>query len=150
MMRDWDRFASLFTADGVWHGGALGRYEGMEGFQRLWAGSGSLDSALAIHTTSTELSALDPALLGAVQLCDGPAEMAPDLQLFHEGFLQRMIPGEGDFALADFVRALPPARLIGVEVPLQDLADLGVPVEERARRAVAGARCILGENGYDA
>jgi len=100
--------------------------------------------------TVAELAALDPALLGAVQLCDGPAEMAPDLQLFHEGFLQRMIPGEGAFALAAFVRALPPDRLIGVEVPLQDLADQGVPVEERARRAVAGARRVLGENGYDA
>lgn len=98
--------------------------------------------------TPADLRALDPALLGAVQLCDGPAEMAPELQLFHEGFLQRMIPGEGAFAVTDFLRALPPGQLIGVEVPLQDLADAGVAVEERARRAIAGARRMIAAAGY--
>ena len=98
--------------------------------------------------TAAELAALDPALLGHVQFCDGPAEMAPDRQLLHEGFRQRMIPGEGTFALADFVSALPPGQLIGVEVPLQDLADQGVPVEERARRAVEASRAFLVAQGY--
>ena len=100
--------------------------------------------------TAAELAALDPGLLGAVQLCDGPAEMPLELQLFHEGFLQRMIPGEGDFALDAFVRALPPGRLIGVEAPLQDLAQAGIPAAERARRALAGARRVLEEARYDA
>lgn len=98
--------------------------------------------------TAADLATLDPALLGAVQLCDGPAEMAAELQLFHEGFLQRMIPGEGAFAIDTFLKALPPGQLIGVEVPLQNLADTGIPVEERARRAIEGARRALDIAGY--
>jgi sugar phosphate isomerase/epimerase len=94
------------------------------------------------------LAALDARLVGAVQLCDGPVSMPSELQLFHEGFLQRLIPGEGAFAIVDFLRALPPKRLIGVEVPLKDLADQGVSVAERARRAVAGARRMLRAADY--
>jgi len=98
--------------------------------------------------TVEELRALDPALVGWIQFCDGPREMPVELQLFHEGFLQRRIPGEGAFALADFLGALPPDRVIGVEVPLKDLADQGVPVEERARRAVQATRDMLKRQGY--
>jgi hypothetical protein len=60
-----------------------------------------------------------------------------------------MIPGAGDFPIIDFLRALPRDRLIGVEVPLKDLADRGMPVAERARHAVAGARSTLQSAGYD-
>ncbi len=93
------------------------------------------------------LAALPPSLLGTVQICDGPPEMAPELQAVHEGFEQRMIPGQGSFALIDFIRALPPEKIIGVEVPLKNLADAGILVEERARRAIAGTRQVL-EQAY--
>jgi hypothetical protein len=73
--------------------------------------------------------------------------MAPELQAVHEGFEQRMIPGEGSFALIDFIRALPPEKIVGVEVPLKNLAEAGIPVEERARRAIAGTRYVL-EQAY--
>lgn len=105
-----------------------------------WTRSGGL--AADIHAVPQDL-------IGHVQFCDGPRDMPAELQLFHEGFLQRKMPGEGDFALADFVRALPLGRLVGVEVPLQDLADRGVPVEERARRAVAASRAFLERHGYE-
>jgi hypothetical protein len=39
-------------------------------------------------------------------------------------------------AVFDFIRALPPEKIIGVEVPLKNLADAGVPVEERVHRAL--------------
>ena len=99
--------------------------------------------------TVADILAVPPALIGHVQFCDGPRSMPTDLQLFHEGFLQRMMPGEGDFALDDFVCALPSGRLVGVEVPLQDLADRGIPVEERARRAVEASRAFLEKVGYE-
>lgn len=54
-----DRIADCFTTDGVWDGGELGRYEGMEGFRKLWEGAGSLDSALAIHRTSNPIIKVD-------------------------------------------------------------------------------------------
>ncbi len=91
------------------------------------------------------LAALAPSLLGTVQICDGPSSMAPELQSVHEGFEQRMIPGEGSFALIDFIRALPPEKIIGVEVPLKNLADAGIAVEERERRAIAGTRYVLAQ-----
>lgn len=99
--------------------------------------------------TAADIRAVPQELIGHVQLCDGPRAMPAELQLFHEGFLQRMIPGEGEFALGDFVCALPPGRLVGVEVPQQDLADRGVPVEERARRAVEASRAFLEKHGYE-
>jgi len=137
---------------------ALSAVRNLAEAKALVAAVGAPRRALVVDTlhwtrsggTPEELAALDPALVGAVQLCDGPAEMPVEQQLFHEGFLQRIIPGEGAFAIDAFLRALPPGRLIGVEVPLQDLADQGVPVAERARRAVAGARRVLEEAGYDA
>jgi hypothetical protein len=46
-------------------------------------------------------------------------------------------------AVFGFIRALPPETIIGVGVPLKNLADAGVPVEERARRAIAGTRHVL-------
>lgn len=98
--------------------------------------------------TAAELRAIDPGLVGAIQICDGPREMPAELQLSYEGLLQRQIPGSGAFALDAFVGALPPSRLIGVEVPLKDLADQGVPVAERARRAVQGTREVLAKFGY--
>lgn len=98
--------------------------------------------------TVEQLQALDPAVIGWIQLCDGPVEMAVDKQLVYEGLYQRQIPGEGVFALHDFITALPPDRVIGVEVPLKNLGDQGIPIAERARRAVAGSRRVLAASGY--
>ncbi len=100
-----------------------------------------------METQASWWTALAPSLLGTVQICDGPPSMAPELQAVHEGFEQRMIPGEGSFALIDFIRALPPEKIVGVEVPLKNLAEAGIPVEERARRAIAGTRYVL-EQAY--
>lgn len=90
-----------------------------------------------------DIARLDPALIGAVQICDGPPTMSEELQMFHEGFEQRMPPGEGTFALVDFVRALPPDKLIGIEVPRKDLADRGIGPAERARLAVTATRKVI-------
>jgi sugar phosphate isomerase/epimerase len=54
----------------------------------------------------------------------------------------RMVPGEGQFPLVEFVRMLPPNGVLSIEVPLMrfqaELAPRG-----RAQRAVEGTRSVL-------
>jgi sugar phosphate isomerase/epimerase len=84
-----------------------------------------------------DLAAIDPKLIGYAQICDGP--LVIDEALWNsEGFEQRQIPGEGEFPLADFVAAVPPDIILGVEVPLKSLREAGVTAHERAHRALAG------------
>jgi sugar phosphate isomerase/epimerase len=93
--------------------------------------------------TVAELAAAPPQFIGGAQFCDGPLK-APEDQLF-EAISERMIPGQGEFPLREFVRALPPEVPIGVEVPLKSLKDKGVPARERARMVVDAARRIIEE-----
>jgi len=89
-----------------------------------------------------DLKALDPALVGYAQICDGPMLLDQELWNF-EGFEQRQIPGEGEFPLADFLAALPPDVILGAEVPLKSLREAGVTPLERARRVRDGALAFL-------
>lgn len=99
------------------------------------------------------LRSLDPELLSYVQLCDAP--LAPpgglprphrlprnqstdgtDLQL--ESRAMRMLPGEGELPLAEFLAALPAGLPVSVEAPVLSLWETLTPVEfaRRAREAV--------------
>lgn len=93
------------------------------------------------------LMEVDPQLLAYAQLCDGPDYSEADLPLttdrYMEEAFERAVPGEGNFPLAELVRALPPQVPLDVEVPLPGLAAQGVSPLERARRAVNGASNVL-------
>jgi sugar phosphate isomerase/epimerase len=92
--------------------------------------------------TVAELAALDPALIGYVQLCDVPHAPQRDTYMA-EAMFARRVPGEGELPLADFVAALPAGIEIGLEVPNLDAAlAAGSPVAT-AERAVAAARRII-------
>ncbi len=92
--------------------------------------------------TVAELAALDPNLIGYAQLCDAPM-VSKGGTYMHEAMFARMVPGKGEFPLADFVAALPTDLDIGLEVPnLADTLADGSP-KGVAARAVAGARAIL-------
>lgn len=99
------------------------------------------------------LRSLEPALLGYVQLCDGPltppsglprprslprgqSTDGTDLQL--ESRAMRLLPGDGELPLAEFMDALPPDIPVSVEAPVLSLRDELSPVEflRLARRAV--------------
>ncbi|MDE2596105.1 MAG: sugar phosphate isomerase/epimerase [Sphingomonadales bacterium] len=90
--------------------------------------------------TLAQLRALDPAVIGYVQLCDAPH--TGEGPYFMEAMFARRVPGTGDLPLAEFVAALPAAVPISVEVPI--LADLraGLPPRDHAARVVAAARAI--------
>lgn len=104
------------------------------------------------------LRSLDLSLLSYVQLCDGP--LAPpsglprptrlprgqstdgtDLQL--ESRAMRMLPGEGELPLTEFIAALPVKLPVSVEAPVLSLQETLTPVEfaQRARQAVETVLC---------
>jgi sugar phosphate isomerase/epimerase len=92
--------------------------------------------------TTAELAALDPALIGYAQLCDAP-RVARDDDYVREATFERMIPGEGELPLADFVGALPPEVLLGVEVPILSEVERGVSLGDILARAVSASRALL-------
>lgn len=78
------------------------------------------------------------------QYCDAPDTCEPDKRDF-EASAQRMIPGEGALDVAAFSRALPPACLTSVELPQHDALVSGMPIIDRARRAVTGVSRLLAD-----
>jgi len=58
---------------------------------------------------------------------------------------ERMVPGEGEMPLRDYLAALPPSVTISLEVPLRSQAEAGIEPEIRLRRCVEAARRLLAE-----
>lgn len=91
--------------------------------------------------TAAEIAALDPALIGYAQVCDAPRR-APHADYSRETMFERLVPGEGDAPLSEFVAALPADVAIGVEVP--NLAAVQAEgLEAFMARAVAASRALL-------
>lgn len=89
-----------------------------------------------------DIAALDPALIGYVQLCDAPLKPTnPDYM--DEAMFERMIPGEGEMPLREYLRAIPPGLVISLEVPLRSQAEAGVSIKERLQKCVEAARSLM-------
>jgi hypothetical protein len=54
-----------------------------------------------------------------------------------------MLPGQGVFDIAGFVRALAPGVPVSIEAPRQSAIDAGFPALDRARAAVDATRAAL-------
>ena len=93
--------------------------------------------------TASELAEVRPELIAYAQLCDTIAEPAPasEADALVEARTRRLLPGDGDLPLADFVRALPAYTPLGVEVPVRDL-----PLAERCVAALASLRRSIPES----
>ncbi|MEY2926823.1 MAG: hypothetical protein RL367_1300 [Pseudomonadota bacterium] len=91
--------------------------------------------------TVAALQALDPALIGYAQLCDAPMESAGGTYMA-EAMFARMVPGEGELPLRDFIAALPTDCEIGLEVPILANLQAGISPRDHAARAVAAARAL--------
>lgn len=92
--------------------------------------------------TGAELAAQAPGVVGYAQLCDCPLTRT-DMSYGDEAKYERMVPGEGELPLLDYLKALPAGVVIGLEVPQRQLAEAGVGPHERLGRAVAAARALL-------
>jgi sugar phosphate isomerase/epimerase len=89
-----------------------------------------------------DVAALDPELIGHVQLADAPlVPTIPDYM--EEACFERMVPGTGELPLVDILAALPSDVVIGLEVPLRSQADMGIGPHERLGRCVDAARGLL-------
>lgn len=91
--------------------------------------------------TIEELEALDPALIGHVQLCDAPLTASGDYM--QEAMFGRMIPGEGGLPLRDFVAALPGGTTLGLEVPRLAEAEGGRAASDYVGEIVTKTRKAL-------
>jgi sugar phosphate isomerase/epimerase len=95
-----------------------------------------------------ELAAVPAPFLRYAQYCDGPA-VCDQESLDAEASSQRRLPGDGVFDLVGFTAALPSGLPVSVELPQNDAVLTGVPVAERARRAVAGVRRLWGRGAAE-
>lgn len=92
--------------------------------------------------TADALRAIPPEYVGHVQICDGPAVIAPgDLGL--EATANRLYPGEGGFPLVEILAAVPPGATLGLEVPNVARLERGVAPADRAREALSAALAVL-------
>jgi sugar phosphate isomerase/epimerase len=93
--------------------------------------------------TAADLAAVDPELIGYIQLCDSTRQ--PRSARYSDDTSDRDIPGEGELPLVDLLLALPPGLPVGLEVPMRSRATQGVSPRECAGLAVAGGRKVLAE-----
>ena len=114
---------------------------------RLLSDAGATNARLTVDllhvvrtgTTLAQVAAIEPALFGSVQICDGPLTIDPKT-LAEEASAERMVPGTGAFPLKEFLRMVPAGVPIGMEVPLRSLREGGVSALERTRRVVEATR----------
>ncbi|ANI42488.1 sugar phosphate isomerase/epimerase family protein [Mycolicibacterium vaccae] len=89
-----------------------------------------------------DIRALDPAVIGYVQLSDMPVIGGMEDYLVAATF-ERMIPGTGTLPLADILDALPRDVHVGLEVPMRTSAEAGVGPLDRLRPCVEAARVLV-------
>jgi sugar phosphate isomerase/epimerase len=94
--------------------------------------------------TLADLAALDPALIGHVQLCDVP--WVSSQEYGDEARYDRLAPGEGELPLAAFIAALPPGQLLGLELPMRAKMLAGMDPLERLRPAVEATQKLVAED----
>lgn len=121
--------------------------------------------------TAAELKAMSPGLLSYVQLCDAPIpapsydweddpavseerdgyslqallSAAPQDQrdYMFEAMTERMLPGDGDLPLLEYIRATPAEAIISVEVPQVSRAQSGESPRQFIGRVVGAARALI-------
>lgn len=111
----------------------------------------------SLHVTrsgdvAASIDGADPSLVPYAQFCDAPASPSDptDRGLYREAVGARLLPGDGDLPLLDFVRALSPDTPLSVEVLSDDLMARMRPAD-RATVALTSTRQVLGRaNAHDA
>jgi len=89
-----------------------------------------------------DIAALDPALIGYVQLCDAP--LLPRFESYmQEAMTERMVPGAGEMPLAEILNLVPRDRVVALELPLLSQAQAGIGPYDRLRPCVQAARTLL-------
>jgi sugar phosphate isomerase/epimerase len=90
--------------------------------------------------TVAALAAVDPQMIGYLQLCDCTPEPQDPLE---EQLYERLPPGAGALPLLEFLSAVPPDLPIGIEVPQRSLAISGLKGKSRLKPCVLALRALL-------
>ncbi len=91
--------------------------------------------------TLEQIAALDPDLIGYVQLSD--ARLAPyDNSYFMDAMFARGVPGAGELPLRELIAVLPAEVTISLEVPRLEDLRAGMTPRDHATRVVAAARAL--------
>ena len=93
-----------------------------------------------------EIRGLPADLIGGAQVSDGLL-IADDSALLAEAGGSRMVPGDGEFPIREFIDVLPQELVLGVEVPQVALIGRASP-EARAETLASAMRNIL-SSGVD-
>lgn len=93
-------------------------------------------------STPGDVAALDPNLIGYVQLCDVPLQ-SPFATYFEEATHDRLTPGDGELPLLEILRHIPEDRVIGLEIPLRAKMVAGEDAPTRLGRCVEAAHDLL-------
>ena len=104
---------------------------------------GMIVDLLHLMRSGGSLRALAAAPAGTIcygQIADGPLTATADLA--HEASSARLLPGEGQFDIAGFIRALPHGCPVSIEVP-RDAVVKEESIQERVDRAVQQTRRLL-------
>jgi sugar phosphate isomerase/epimerase len=94
--------------------------------------------------TPADVAALDPDMIGYVQLSDVPlTPVGPTY--YEEALFNRMVPGKGELPLLEILAAVPRDRVISLEVPNRAQAEAGMSPHERLGQCVDAAEILLRE-----
>ena len=89
--------------------------------------------------TLSDISKLEPSLIGYAQLCDAPM-ISKAGSYMQEAMFSRMVPGTGELPLKEWIAALPMDLEIGIEVPMIAQLEAGLSPRDHAALVVAAAR----------
>ena len=89
-----------------------------------------------------ELAALDPALIGYVQLCDVPL-VSKYTDYSYEARFDRLPPGQGELPLLELLAAVPTDVIVGLEIPMLREAEAGIGPKERLSGGIQATRDLL-------
>jgi sugar phosphate isomerase/epimerase len=89
-----------------------------------------------------DIAALDPDVIGYVQLCDAPL-VSKHASYMEEALYERMTPGEGELPLFALLAALPRHVIVSVEIPQRSKAEAGMTPRQRVGSCVDAARRLL-------
>ena len=94
--------------------------------------------------TPGDLAALDPDIIGYVQLSDVPLTPVGSTY-YEEALFNRMVPGHGELPLLEILAAVPRDRVISLEVPNRSPVEAGLSPYERLGQSVDAAKNLLAE-----
>lgn len=96
-----------------------------------------------------DMAGLGGDVISGAQFCDGPRQRTME-EYRHDAVNWRDLPGEGEYPLEDFVRALPAGCPIALEIPRTADRAAGALPMERARRAIEACRRMGAAAGMEA